>query len=252
MRIVTILLLQAVILLSANFPAHALDAADIVQAAFDYWRGKTSYSVVQMTVHRPAWERVFSIRAWTKGQDRSLFHIIAPPRDKGNGTLKKGREMWMFNPKVNRVIKIPPSMMSQAWMGSDFSNDDLAKSDSLLEDYTHRLADTEIHEGKKVYIIESIPKPAAPVVWGMQRLKVREDHIFLEEIFFDEDRKPVKAMSAHQIEMIEGRLFPRSWKMRKADVNDEYTLLTYDELKFDMAIPDSVFTLTSLKNPKMR
>jgi outer membrane lipoprotein-sorting protein len=205
-----------------------------------------------MTVHRPAWERVFTIRAWTKGQDRTLFHIIAPPRDKGNGTLKRGREMWIFNPKVNRVIKIPPSMMSQAWMGSDFSNDDLAKTDSLIKDYTHRLAGSETHEGKKVFIIESIPKPAAPVVWGMQRLKIREDHILLEEIFFDEDRKPVKTMSAHQIEMIDGRLFPRIWKMRKSDAQDKYTRLKYDELKFDTRISDSVFTLTSLKNPKMR
>ncbi|OEU53393.1 MAG: hypothetical protein BA872_04040 [Desulfobacterales bacterium C00003060] len=101
------------------------------------------------------WERVMTINAWTKGQKDSLFFIIAPPKDDGNGTLKKGREMWMYNPKVNRVIKLPPSMMSQAWMGSDFSNNDLSKSDSLINDYSHTIVGTETHERKKVVFVFS-------------------------------------------------------------------------------------------------
>jgi outer membrane lipoprotein-sorting protein len=128
-----------------------------------------------MTIHRPDWERSLTIKAWTRGEKDSIFFILTPPKDVGNGTLKRGREMWIYNPKVNRVIKLPPSMMSQAWMGSDFSNNDLAKSDSILEDYTHLLEGVETHEGKKVYVVKSTPKPAAPVVWGMQRLKIRED-----------------------------------------------------------------------------
>ena len=128
-----------------------------------------------------------TIRGWTRGQKDSLFTILAPAKDRGNATLKKGREMWTYNPKVNRTIKIPPSMMSQSWMGSDFSNNDLAKSDSILEDYSHRLVGTDSHEGKKVFIIESKPHPQAPVVWGLQRLHIREDHILLAEKFFDED-----------------------------------------------------------------
>lgn len=230
--------------------AKAQNAQAVVEDSFNYMRGKTSVCTLDMTIHRPDWERTITIKAWTKGQNDSIFRIIAPPKDHGNGTLKKKREMWMYNPKVNRVIKIPPSMMSQAWMGSDFSNDDLSKTESLIKDYSHTIIGTETHEGKKVYLIKSIPKPGAPVVWGMQRLKIREDHIFLAQEFYDEDLKLVKALTTLQIQMLGGKLFPRVWKMQKADVKDEYTMLEYKELTFDQNLPDSLFTLSSLKIPR--
>ena len=230
--------------------ASGQDPADLVKAAFDYYRGTASVATVKMTIHRPDWERVSIMRVWTKGQEDGIFRITSPPKDAGNGTLKRGREMWTFNPKVNRVIKLPPSMMSQSWMGSDFSNNDLAKSDSLLKDYSHTLAGTETHEGKTVYIIKSMPKPEAPVVWGMQTLKIREDHIFLSEVFHDEDLKAVKVMTAHDIQMLGGKLFPRVWRMRKADVEDEYTELSYSELSFKEDLPDNLFTLSNLRNPR--
>ena len=226
--------------------AWALDADSIVRAGFDYWRGKASVATVQMLIHHEDWQRTMTIKAWTRGQKESLFYITAPPKDYGNGTLKKGREMWLFNPKVNRVIKVPPSMMSQSWMGSDFSNNDLAKSDSLLLDYDHSIIGTETHEGKKVYIIKSIPKLNAPVVWGMQRLKIREDQIWLSEEFFDEDLKPVKLMTAMQIQMLGGKLFPRMWRMRNVDEENNYTQLTYESLEFKTDLPDELFTLSSL------
>lgn len=231
-------------------PTNAQDAQTIVKAGFDYWRGKTSFATVDMTIHRPDWERNMTLDAWTKGEKNSLIEIIAPAKDKGNGTLKKGREMWVFNPKVNRTIKLPPSMMSQSWMGSDFSNNDLAKADSLINDYTHSLIGTETMDGKKVYEIKSMPKPDAPVVWGMQKLKIREDYIMLSQEFYDEDFKLVKAMTSSQLQMLGGKLFPKVWKMRKAGEKDHYTELVYKELKFDLKLNDNIFTLSNLKNPR--
>jgi|LGVF01.1.fsa_nt_gb outer membrane lipoprotein-sorting protein len=247
---ITALCLSLLIVIALSPNAMGQDAQALVEASFNYMRGKASVSTVDMTIHRPSWERVVTINAWTKGQKDSLFYIIAPPKDNGNGTLKKGREMWMYNPKVNRVIKLPPSMMSQAWMGSDFSNNDLAKSDSMINDYTHTIVGTEIHEGKKVYVMKSIPKPEAPVVWGMQRLKIREDHILLSQEFFDEDLKLVKAMTTLEIRMLGGKLFPKVWKMQKADTKDEYTQLSYKKLTFEQDLPDNLFTLSNLRNPR--
>jgi len=238
------------VLLTVYGRANAQDAQSLVEAAVEYYRGKSSIALVDMIIHRPNWERTLSIKAWTRGQKESIFFIVAPPKDEGNGTLKKGREMWMYNPKVNRIIKLPPSMMSQSWMGSDFSNNDIARSDSIMEDYTHRIDSTESYDGKEVYVIESIPKPDAPVVWGMQRLKIREDYILLEEDFYDEDLALVKAMTGQQIQMLGGRLFPKIWKMQKADATDEYTSLDYKELSFEESLPDNLFTLSSLKNPR--
>ena len=230
--------------------SSAADADRIVKDAFDYWRGKASVSTTDMTIHRPSWERRMTIEAWTQGERDSLFVITAPARDKGNGTLKLGEDMWMYNPKVNRVIKLPPSMMSQSWQGSDFSNNDLAKSDSLIRDYTYDLVGEERHEGKRVSVINAMPKPNAPVIWGMIRLKIREDRIVLEQVFYDEDKKPVKIMTAWDIQKVGDRLFPMKSKMRKADTETEYTLLTYRKLEFRDRLDKQVFTFGNLKNPK--
>ena len=232
--------------------AAAQDARTIVRAAFDYYRGKASRATVEMVIHRPSWERRMTMDAWTQGTTRSLVRITAPAKDRGNGTLKDGRDMWTYNPKVNRVIKLPPSLMSQSWMGSDFSNNDLAKSDSLLNDYTHTLVQTETRDGHTIYVIKSMPLPAAPVVWGMQMLVIRDDRVMLSEEFFDEDLKPVKKMTADDIRMMGGRLFPKRWKMQEHGAKDQYTLLLYETLEFLDSLPDRRFTVQELKTPFWR
>jgi outer membrane lipoprotein-sorting protein len=232
--------------LAADYP----DADTLVESSFKYMRGKASIATVIMTIHRPDWERKMTIKAWTRGKKDSLFYIQSPPKDHGNGTLKKSREMWMYNPKVNRVIKVPPSMMSQSWMGSDFSNNDLAKSDSFVNDYNHSIVGTETHEGQKVYVIKSVPKPDAPVIWGMQMLKIREDLVWLSQEFFDEDLKAVKVMTTLDIQMMGGKLYPKVWRMREVDQKDRYTELSYKSLTFKPDLPDSLFTLTSLRKAR--
>jgi hypothetical protein len=109
---------------------------------------------------------------------------------------------------------------------------------------------TEAHDGKKVYVIESMPKPAAPVVWGMQKLKIREDLIWLSQEFFDEDLQPVKSMQAFEIGMLGGRLFPKRWRMRKVEEEDRYTQLVYKTLEFKESLPANLFSISNLRNPR--
>ena len=238
-------------LLPANLsaaPPVGKDARQIVEQAFDYWRGLSSVARFSMTIHRPDFERNMVMKGWTKGRQSSLFFVEKPAKDAGNGTLKKGREMWTYNPKINRVIKLPPSMMSQSWMGSDFSNDDLAKSDSVLDDYIHTIEEMKVVDGLTVYTIESIAKESAPVVWGKQELLVREDGVLLSQSFFDEEMILVKEMKAEEIEQFDGRPFPRIWTMRPVEKKDRYTRLEYMALSFGDILDDRLFTLTSLKN----
>lgn len=224
----------------------AESAESIVRAAFDYWRGDASIATLTMTIHRPTWERTVSIDAWTKGESESLFVIKAPAKDKGNGTLKKGRGMWIYNPKVNKVIKLPPSMMSQSWQGSDFSNNDLAKTDSLIYDYTHTLEGSATVSGHTVHTIKSMPTTDAPVIWGMITMEIRDDHILLKETFFDEDLEPVKEMTASDIRPVDGKLFPMTWKMAKTETPENHTLMVYDSLTFTTELSDKTFTRANL------
>ena len=123
--------------------AFAQDAAEIVRAALEHWRGTSSQGEMTMTIHRPGWERSMSMKAWTQGQKHSLVRVTAPQKDAGNGTLMIDNSMWTYSPKVNRVIKVPSSMMGQSWMGSDFSNKDVSRADDIVDQYDHTLLDKE-------------------------------------------------------------------------------------------------------------
>jgi len=193
-----------------------------------------------------------TIKGWTRGQADALFFIEDPPKDSGNGTLKLSREMWTYNPKINRVIKLPPSMMSQSWMGSDFSNNDLAKSDSILTDYTHSVINKEKREKWMIYTVRSIPKPNAPVIWGKQEADIREDGIMLRQAFFDEDGIKVKEMITKDIGDLGGRLFPKEWIMRKADEENSHTKIIYKSLEFNTLLSDDLFRVSSLSGKGKR
>ena len=246
--------IQTLLLLSVGFSlpcsADTIDAASIIKAAMDQWRGTTSHSTMSMTIHRPDWERTMTIEGWTSGEKKSLMRVLKPKKDAGNGTLLIDNKMWSFAPKVNRVIKIPSSMMNQGWMGSDFSNKDVARSADIIDQYVHTLVKTESNEGHKVYVIQSVPKEEAPVVWGKEVLRVRDDYVLLEHSFFDQDMKPVKRMLTSEVGMMGGRMVAIQERMAKTETPDEYTEIRIISAKFDIRVPDSIFTLSNLRNPR--
>ncbi|MDH4133640.1 MAG: outer membrane lipoprotein-sorting protein [Gammaproteobacteria bacterium] len=230
--------------------AAAQSAAEIVKAAIDYWRDSSSYSVAEMTIHRPDWQRSMTFRVWTRGEKRSLVRVTAPAKDAGNATLLIDNEMWSFTPRINRVIKIPSSMMNQSWMGSDFSNNDLAKADDLIEQYHHKLLGTESRDGHTVYVIESIPKETAPVVWGKEIVTVRDDYVLLEHVFYDQQGVLIKKLTTRDIRPMGGKTVAARQRMQRVDKPEEWTEVTTREIKFGIEIAPTVFTLGNLRNPR--
>ncbi len=213
-RIATIACVGSVVLMGAAASAAAADATALVRAAFDNWRAKSSETTITMTIHRPSWERHLTMRGWTRGDNEALVRFTAPAKDAGNATLKVKTATYIFNPKLNQVIKLPASMLAQSWMGSDFSYNDLSKAEDLLTQYTHEIIATAKAGGHTVYTIEALPKRGAPVVWGKQEVKVRDDGIFLEETFFDQDMKPVRRMTTDKIAPLGGRNYPVALTMK--------------------------------------
>lgn len=231
-------------------PALAADPTALLRAAFDNWRAKSSETTVEMTIHRPSWERHLTMKGWTEGDNRALVRFTAPAKDAGNATLKVGNSTWIFNPKLNQVIKLPASMMAQSWMGSDFSYNDLSKAEDVLTEYTHKLVGTAKSGGHTVYTIEATPKPGAPVVWGKQEVKVRDDGIFVQETFFDQDMKPVRTMTTDRIGRIGGRTYPLVLTMRPANKSGHWTRITTTAAKFNLSLPSYIFTRSNLQNPR--
>ncbi|MGD8575016.1 MAG: outer membrane lipoprotein-sorting protein [Gammaproteobacteria bacterium] len=240
-----------VLLMLACLPvAAAPDATTLLQKAFDNWRGRSSYTEVTMTVHRTDWERTMSMKSWTRGDDDALVRFTAPAKDAGNATLKLADEMWIFNPKLNQIIKLPGSMMAQSWMGSDFSYNDLAKADDVLTEYEHTLLASETDNGHTVYTIQAIPRPDAATVWGKQLIRVRDDGVLLAETYFDQDMKPVKAMTTMKVAPLGGRDYPVVMTMKKSGQDEAWTRLDFTAGEFDVAIPDALFTRSNLRNPR--
>ena len=226
------------------------DATAIVKDAVNHWRGLSSDSVMTMVIHRPDWERTMTMRAWTKGDDRSLVRVLEPRKDRGNGTLTDDNSMWSFSPKVNRVIKIPSSMMGQSWMGSDFSNKDVARADDIVDQYDHSILSVEEKNGITTYEIESIPHEDAAVVWGREVLKIRDDRVVSEHRFYDQDGELVKVLSSLEIGEMGGRVIALRQRMGKIDSPDEWTEIRVESIDYDIDLPDSLFTLSNLRNPR--
>jgi len=226
------------------------EARELVRQAIEHWRGTASVGEMTMTIHRPDWERSMSMRAWTQGNDRSLVRVTAPRRDKGNGTLMLDNSMWNYSPKVNRVIKIPSSMMGQSWMGSDFSNKDVSRADDIVDQYDHTLLEAEGGDEMVIYLIQSVPKEEAAVVWGKEVLRIRSDLILLEHAFYDQDDELVKQMNTLEIGELGGRVTALRQRMVRIDRPEEWTELRIDAMDYSIALDDNLFTLSNLRNPR--
>jgi outer membrane lipoprotein-sorting protein len=243
-------LLIAGLALALPVSADEMTARDLIRKAMDQWRGLTSHSEMTMTIHRPDWERRMTMESWNKGDKLSLVRVLEPKRDAGNATLLNDSNMWTFSPKINRVIKIPSSMMSQSWMGSDFSNKDIAKSTDIIDQYEHELSGTAERDGHRFYTITSIPHEDAAVVWGKEVLTIRDDYVLMEEQFWDQDGLLVKSLQTLEVAVMGGRPVARVMRMGKIDTPDEWTQLTAEHIEFDLDLPDSLFTLSNLRNPR--
>lgn len=227
-----------------------IDARQIVRDAVNHWRGISSYTEMSMVIHRPDWERKMTMRAWTKGDDQSLVRVIEPAKDRGNGTLTDDNNMWSFSPKVNRVIKIPSSMMGQSWMGSDFSNKDVAKADDIIDEYVHSVLSVGEDDGVRYYEIESVPLEDAAVVWGREVLRIRDDKVVIDHKFYDQDDELVKILESLEIGEMGGRTIAMRQRMHEVATPDEWTEIQVISVEYEIDVPDSMFTLSSLRNPR--
>ena len=227
---------------------QAPDPYELIAATIDQTRGLSSYTEMRMRVHRPGWERSSSLVAWTRGRADALIRFTAPAKDAGNATLKQGEKMWTYTPKLNRVVRLPFSLMSQSWAGSDFSYNDLSRTDQLLHSYQLALVGVAEADGHRAYSIEAIPRDDAPVVWGKELWVVRDDHILLSQTFYDQEFQPLKRMETLDIKRLGGRLMPARMRMSKLDEPDRYTELEYLQAEFDVQLEDRIFTTFSLRS----
>lgn len=226
----------------------AQDATDIIRKMDQKMRGESLKAEMTMSIIRPSWERSISMKTWSRDTEYSLILITEPARDEGTAFLKRGNEIWNWVPNVGRTIKMPPSMMMQSWMGSDFTNDDLVRESSIVKDYEHELVGEETIRDYLCYKIEMTPKPDAPVVWGRVDVWVSKDeYLQLRSEFYDEDGELINVMEAMNVQEFDGRSIPARLEMIPMDKEGHKTVIEYKSMKFNEGIPESFFSVQNMR-----
>lgn len=232
----------------AGLEAQEMTATEIVTKADNLQRGKSSRSILSMSIIRPKWTRDIKMKSWSLGRDFSMTYILSPPKDKGQVFLKRKNEMWNWIPSISRMIKIPPSMLSQGWMGSDYTNDDILKESSIVVDYNHKLLGEEEVSGIPCYKIEMLPKDEAAVVWGKVLKWIGKGNYWqMKSEYYDEDGELIRTEIASKIKLFGDRKLPSHIEIIPADKPDHKTVLDVTEAEFNIDIPESFFSQQNMK-----
>ena len=231
-----------------GFHANAQDAYQIIKRADEHLRGNSQKAEMSIEVQRPKWSRTMDIKAWSLGNDYSFILINAPARDKGTVFLKREKEIWNWQPKIEKVIKLPPSMMMQSWMGSDFTNDDLVKESSIFLDYTHEIIGDTLILDRACYTIQLTPKPEAAVVWGKIKTFIdKNDFLQLGSEFYDEDGYLINKMEASEIKSFGNKILPSKMVMTPVEEEGQTTILRYKFIEYNIDIDEAFFSKQNMK-----
>ncbi|MBS1234262.1 MAG: hypothetical protein H6R34_826, partial [Bacteroidetes bacterium] len=248
-RFYTLFFLMMHGLVSNTLFAQAITATDIVRKADEKFNGeKSSYSVMSMTIVRPEWQRTIEFKSWTLGREYALTLITAPAKEAGQTFLKRGSEMWSWNPSIGRLIKLPPSMMSQGWMGSDYTNDDILRESSVVKDYIHEIVGEESIGGRLCYKIKMTAREDASIVWGKQiRWIDKKDFLVLKAELYDEDGILVRTETSSDIKTMDGRTIPSKIELVPEEEPENKTLVGILDIKFNRPVEESFFSQQNMK-----
>ncbi len=226
--------------------AEESELDQIIKKLDSLYRSDSAYMEVEMKVNTPHWNRTMQMKIWGESLEKTFVTILSPRKDKGISTLRNDKEMWNFFPKINKVMKIPPSMMMGSWMGSDFTNDDLVKESSLREDYNARLVKNE--NDKVNYYIEFTPKEQTVSVWGKIIAKVNKESVLPEtQEYFDEKGKLIRIMYFKDVKELGGRILPTTLELIPQNKKNHSTTVTYKKAEFNAEIDRNTFTLRNLQ-----
>lgn len=225
--------------------AFAVDLHELIRNVEEQYNGDSSYVNAMMQIKTGSWERTITIEGWSLGRKFCLTRMISPKKEKGVTTLKADKEVWNYLPRIDRVIKIPPSMMGAAWMGSHISNDDLVKANHVDLDYELSL----LEETPELWRIKCLPKPDAPVVWGKIIYTIlKKDFVPVVVEYFDEAMVKVRTISFDDVKSMDGHILPLRMTVQPEEKPDEHTVLTYKKIDFDISVTEDFFSLHRLKS----
>jgi len=228
--------------------AQETEVLEIIKKADQLFQGESNYGEFTMKIIRPSWERSLSFRSCSKGGEYSLTLVAYPEKEKGQTFLKRQNDLWSWNPTIGRLIKLPPSMLTQGWMGSDYSNDDILKESSMVVDYKHTLTGSDVIAGKDCHRIEMIPNEEAAVVWGkVIKWISKEDYLQLKSTYYDEDGYLIKTELCTEVKRMGDREIPTRIEIIPEDEPGNKTIVIIDKIVYNITVDESFFSQQNMK-----
>lgn len=229
-----------------SLDCFSVDVKALLKKVDDLYRSEQSYAEVQMTIVTPDWQRTMEMDAWSKGTKKTFIRIISPKKDEGIATLKIENEMWNYFPKIDKIIKIPSSMMMSSWMGSDFTNDDLVKEYRFSEDY-----DSSVEDMKENYLITLKPHENIATIWGkIEVLLDKKTELPSESTYFDEKGKKIRVMYFKERKIIDNKNIPMVMELVSLNKEGHKTVVKYKSLSFTKEVPEKLFSQKNLQERK--
>ena len=242
-----LLVLAVSLCMSAQADEHAPDVETIIKKIDQLYRSESSRADIEMHIVTPHWERTLAMKVWSKGMDKTFIRITAPKKEQGVATLRIGNEMWNYLPKTNKTMKIPPSMMMGSWMGSDFTNDDLVRESSMLDDYTYQYVTPEDASPGHLYV-QLVPKEDSPIVWGKIVAAVQsDDYTPVWQRFYDEKGELMRIMNFKEIKTFGDKALPSMVEIIPQNKEGHKTVVRWVNATFDSDVDDKIFTRRNLQ-----
>jgi outer membrane lipoprotein-sorting protein len=224
------------------------DVERIVRSIDSLYRGASSRALVEMQIVTPSSERKLLLSVSTQGDERTFIRIKDPAKERGIGTLRLDNEIWNYLPRADETVRIPPSLLMNSWMGSDFTNDDLLKEYTFFRDHKCVSAQSADKQGNVLHI-RCDPKPGLLVLWEYVLLSTDQaTGLPLRQEFYDRDGKLMRSLVYSEVASLGGRTLPTVLKMMPADKSDQYTQIRYKELQYNLALPNDLFSRRYLES----
>ncbi|PTY36989.1 outer membrane lipoprotein-sorting protein [Saccharospirillum sp. MSK14-1] len=239
-------LMLSLLVVMMVMPVHAVEtpsATELLDRMDTLYQQDSAHAIMTMTVVTPDYQRAMQLESWSLGLDYALVKVLEPVRERGVATLQRDTEMWNFLPKINKVVKVPPSMMMGSWMGSDFTNDDLMRDTSWSEEY-----DVSLRETADTYELQLTPFENTVTVWGAMTLLIDKASLLpLEQRYFDEDGEQMRVMTFSNVTDFGGTALPATMTLTPLNKAGQYTEVEYQQLEFNVGLDDGFFTLQNLR-----
>ena len=179
--------------------------------------------------------------------DQKALVEFTNPQDQGVKYLKRKKEMWLYFPSEQDMVKISGHLLKEGMMGSDVSYEDALEADAVKTKYNAAIEKEEQYDGRDCWVL-LLDARVKDAPYCRRRIWV-DKGLFLarKEEMYAKSGKLLKVSNVLEIQKIGNRSFPVKVEMSNKLRKDSRTVFTMSDVVFNVKLPESMFTLQNLQ-----